>query len=256
MLQQVAQICINYGWSMDELVLGRETGGKDALSWPEWQAVQLLRRLSQEDRQSVLDMARRLTKAGPAEEAVPAVRPLEARPRPLNLRAQLAVFSRCEQPDAGHRKAIPHYTGLAAGPGREVEASEDLLWVREHLPGSGIVSGRVATDSMLDTLLPGDIVLMQEYNGGKGVELKAIGKGDPKAPLNHIRLQVPDQSVCLLAFNGEAPFLKRVRYADARADQQDWDMFITADNQGVWEPRPVLREDSVRFYSRVLGLVR
>lgn len=176
--------------------------------------------------------------------------------KPINRRNELAVYTQCTQNQAYRKTPIPHYIGIAAGPDRALEESTDVVWVREYYPDSGVVSGRVATDSMAQTVVPGDIILMQPYNGGEGLALPSIGENDPKTPLSHLRVQVPAGEIYLVSLNGGDPFLKRIRYDTRGGNATDWRLVIEADNADAWDSYPTRKTDDVIFFARVIGLLK
>lgn len=181
----------------------------------------------------------------------------ERKGRRENRRAELPVFNLCKQKGAFRREPVPCYSGVAAGPGRVLEKCSDLVWVREYIPASGISSARVATDSMLDTLRPGDRILMQSYRNGEGISLEPLEDEADKTPLNHLRMEVPGDEIYLLALNNpDEPFLKRIRYDTRGTDPHDWRLVIEADNPDVWKSYPMRRSDKVVLYAKVCYMRR
>lgn len=176
------------------------------------------------------------------------VRPAEKRTKKVDRRWELARYH-LSQDGAGIK--ITGYTGLAAGPGRELEKCNDLLYVREAIPHRNVSYARVAGDSMVESILRGDRILLKEHP--TPVVLPPRGD-DPKNNLSILKTEVPHESIWVLQINEENPTLKRVLY-DTRAGAQDWRLMIVADNQDEWMPYAVTRNDKITFWAQFMGLL-
>ena len=164
----------------------------------------------------------------------------------INRREELARYTIADQ-----GTAIKGYSGLAAGPGRELEQCTELMYVREISGSRGFSYARVAGESMMDTILRGDRILLKEWAGG--IELPPRGN-NPKNDLNILRNEVPHESICIVQINDDYPTLKRVMY-DTRAGVADWRLLIAADNPDEWVTYAVKKQDSVKFWAKVMGLL-
>lgn len=176
------------------------------------------------------------------------VRMPERNPKRIDRRDELAVY-RIKKKDEGH--AVPKWLNLACGNGCDLERSPDFIYF--ELPGSskGLHSAVIRGDSMADTLLPGDVVILEEFAGGP-IELGPLGD-DPKNSYKQLHSRVPDESICVVQINEEPPTLKRMIYDFSRG-MMDWMLLITAENALVWRPRPIGGQDTVRFWAKLIGI--
>jgi len=145
------------------------------------------------------------------------------------------------------------YRGLAAGPGRDLERSPDLLYVRELPSPQGYTYARVAGESMLDTIRVGDRILLKHRWGEKGLELPPRGN-NPKNDMYRLKSEVPEDSICILSVDDDFPTLKRVHY-DITEGVADWRLVIKADNPSEWPDMHVRKTQSVKFYAQFVGLL-
>lgn len=189
------------------------------------------------------------TKEGRAGEGLPpGYAPVEARPRRVNRRGELAVYQVERRKKA---QPVPRWLDLAAGPGRMLERCRDFLYFRELPDWKTVHSATIRGDSMMDTLHPGDIVVLKASD--PPVVLEPIERGESyKNNLNMIRNRVPPNSVWVLQVNDDEPTLKRVQYT---GENDDWHMQIVADNAAEWPSKVVKRSDRVTFHAMLLGLV-
>ncbi len=148
---------------------------------------------------------------------------------------------------------VPGWSGLAAGPGRDVEPENPIFMEAAKVKKDTrffIVRG----DSMFPTFKDNEIITVRDLGAG-GLVLPPLARGASKSPLDAIKRQVPNDSACLISINNEELTVKRIRYA-ARSNQ-DWHLMIMADNPTYTDyPRPTGREDEVIFWAVVEGLAK
>jgi hypothetical protein len=194
--------------------------------------------------------------------AAPAERPTHVRTRAADA-APLAIDRRDELKRyriARHAQtgpAIPKWLGLAAGEGNDLELSPDYIYFEKLPTTQGVHSAVVKGDSMLMTLQPGDIVLLQEFPSGR-FELPQIETEEEKVPLARWQRDslIRDGEICVVSINSEPPTLKRVSY-DTERGPSDWKLQIIADNPPAWrkgKPFQVAVGDKIVFYARLLGI--
>jgi len=221
----------------------------------EQQHLQTLRACSSDNREMALGLLKATVDQTPIDQTPQAetprkVIPIEAKPKKMNRRDEIPVYrilKTSRKPPKGV-KARPHWYGLAAGFGRELEQCEDYYYFRELPDWRGVHSATIKGDSMEDTLLDGDLVLLQEF-GGRLV-LPAIGAGDEKGPMLRLKAQVPDECICVVSINDDSPTLKRIQYSEFG---NDWHISVVADNPSAWKARPIGRADEVVFYAKLMG---
>jgi len=180
------------------------------------------------------------------------VKPVGPR-QPVNLRHQLKVFHRTT-PDDPKAIPVPKWLHMAAGDGSDLELCEDYIYFRELPDWKGVHSAVVRGDSMLETLEPGDVIVMQEFDGGKW-ELPQIESPDEKSPLVEFkrRTKLGDNDICVLSINDDPPTLKRVVFDTSRGT--DWKLQIIADNPPAWRTTfQVALGDKVVFHAKMLGI--
>lgn len=240
-IYDVWRVAIEAGVSPAFFAFGENT---NPLSSKEVDALKLLDLIKDDERayQAGLDVWRRFVE----EEAIKGVKEPEKKIRRVNRRDELAVYH-----SADNGKHIPCYSGIAAGPGRVLERCSDVVFVREHIPGSNLSSARVAGESMLDTLQRGDRVLLREY--ATPYELEPISEADEKGSVLQIKSEIPDDSIWVLSINREEPTLKRITHEGSHAD---WRLIIEADNRDEWKPYTKKRGDVIHFHAKLLGLIQ
>jgi len=180
------------------------------------------------------------------------VKPVGPR-QPVNLRHQLKVFHRTT-PDDPKRIPVPKWLNMAAGDGSDLELCEDYIYFRELPDWKGVHSAVVRGDSMLETLEPGDVIVMKEFDGGTW-ELPQIESPDEKSPLVEFkrRTKLGDNDICVLSINDDPPTLKRVVFDTSRGT--DWKLQIIADNPPAWRTTfQVALGDKVVFHAKMLGI--
>ena len=197
------------------------------------------------DIEKALQHVQRLSRSSGVNMQVP-----ERRPKRINRRDELAVY-RIAKEAKGHK--LPQWLNLACGPGMELEKSPDFIYV--EMPGrvKGIHSAVVRGDSMTDTLSPGDIVILEEFNGGE-IKLEPLGD-DPKNSYRMLQARIPDEAICVISINRDPPTLKRVIYDTSRG-AADWTLLFVADNALEWKPRPVGRNEEITFWAKLIGLAK
>lgn len=186
-----------------------------------------------------------------SEPLPPGFGPVEARPRRANRRNELATYHITRRPGKAQGLKIPRWLDLAAGPGCELQRCSDYLYFRELPDWKTVHSATIRGDSMMDTLRPGDVVVLKAFDPPPTLEI--LEDGAFKAPLNLVRAEVPHDSIAVLSLNDDAPTLKRVRYQQSR--DGDWILQIVADNPDTEGfPYAVRRRDTVVFYAILKGL--
>jgi len=193
----------------------------------------------------------------------------QLQPRPLTMRtrqadaAPLAIDRRNELKrftiarHAATGPAIPQWLGLAAGEGHDLELSPDYIYFEELKSAKGIHSAVIKGDSMLMTLQPGDVVLLEEFSGGK-FPLPQIESEEERMPLVQFQREsrIRDGEICAVSINQAPPTLKRITY-DTERGELDWKLQIVADNPPAWrkgKPFQVAVGDSIVFHARLLGI--
>ena len=177
----------------------------------------------------------------------------EKNPVPIDRRGELKVF---EVSLEKRGNPLPTWVKLAAGPGRELEISEDYIHVRELPDWKRHHSLVVAGESMKNTLAPGDIVIMERLENVAMVPFpKRTNLVDMEIkPLSAWHRVIPDESICVLSINKEEPTLKRIQYV---GNDAQWFLKIVADNPAEWEypkGKTVMPEDEVDFYGILRGV--
>lgn len=169
---------------------------------------------------------------------------------PVNRRDELYVFNLFTFGDT--ERAMQGYGGVAAGPGRALERCSELLYVGEPLHESGYCYARLhaGADSMLATILPGDAIVLREFQNFPPT-LPALESDDDPSPINRIRSQVDNDTIWIVQINEDEPTLKRVRY---QIRNKKWKMLIEADNPNSWETYVVEKTDYVRCWAQLKGL--
>lgn len=179
------------------------------------------------------------------------IRPIVKNIKPVNRRGDYPLLSikRGGQQD---EKAVPSWMHLAAGPGGHLERSEDL-WIIPKLSRSrGINLAVVRGNSMVETLQPGELIVLQDLNGGEGVRLPSLEPGQAKTPIDHFKRAVPNDEIFALSLdNGHSVTIKRVIYQVSKGGR--WHMLIVADNPAEWESYVVQEHDEVIFYAKMIG---
>ncbi|MBE7466711.1 MAG: helix-turn-helix domain-containing protein [Planctomycetes bacterium] len=148
--------------------------------------------------------------------------------------------------------AIPRWYDIACGNGSELERCEDCMYFRELPDWRGRHSMRVRGESMMNTLIPGDFVIVNEILGPDGLLLSAIESQDEGMSLMRFERFVRHDDICVLSINDDAPTLKRVRIRKG-SGSANWWLYIDADNRGAWPGFNVTSKDSVRFYATLIG---
>jgi hypothetical protein len=203
------------------------------------------RKASPADRDMLLYVARRqvasmITKADTA--------PLPPKnEKPVNRRDELRVVHVTLEP-RGDR--LPTWINLAAGRGRDLEISDEFIHVRELPDWRNVHSLVVSGESMLETLRPGDIVLLRRLENvemvslSKNADIRDDFRVKPMADWKRI---VPHDSICVLSINSGEPTLKRIKYVGTEAQ---WFMNIVADNPNEWpeSPKTIMPTDEVKFH--------
>ncbi len=195
----------------------------------------------------------RILKAGYGRMRVN-ILPIVDRPKAQNHRDELAVWKIQKRSSRAPVK-LPKWYGLACGGGRELQKCPDYIYFRELPDWKNHHSAVVRGDSMRETLLPQDIVILRMLNNSEGVALEPLDSDDLKGPMQRLQAYVPPRAICVVRINDEEPTLKRVLY-HAGQTSKDWKLTIVADNPAEWEPRPIGLKDHVVFYARVIGLAQ
>lgn len=181
--------------------------------------------------------------------AMPQIRMPERRPKRINRREELPRYHISK---TGKGMKLPQWLNLAAGHGCDLEKSEDYVYLEENQGKAGLHTATVRGRSMEDTLVPGDMIVLEEFGGGP-IMLSPRGD-DPKNSYRVLNARVPQDAICVLSINDDAPTLKRISYDFSRG-MMDWRLMILAENMIEWAPRAVSRNDSVTFYAKMVGIV-
>jgi hypothetical protein len=174
-------------------------------------------------------------------------------PRRLNRRADLP-FLHLDYHRPGRRRRVPPWL-VSAGPGRELERANECEQYQEIPDADGCHTARVIGESMLDTLRPGDLVVLRAICGAGGIHLPPVESRAQRNARRILETHVRHGDVCLLSLNEDPPTLKRVCY---EGGETDWHLVLRADNPAAhWGDAGVYlvhRADQVRFYARLIGL--
>lgn len=216
-----------------------------------------LRSFESDQSGTVLKIIRALSMPRKRVQQLPAALPVAAVGReqqPINRRDEVNVFEITERRD--EVPPVPMWLGLAAGEGNDLELSDDLIYIEELKNKKGIHSAVIKGDSMINTLVAGDIVLLQELNGGR-LPLPRIESKEEKTPLiQWIRhSDIEDEDICVVSINGEPPTIKRIGY-DTERGALNWKLQITADNPPAWrkaKPFQVAVGDDIVFHAKLIG---
>jgi transcriptional regulator with XRE-family HTH domain/SOS-response transcriptional repressor LexA len=185
-----------------------------------------------------------------AGEELSRLKPIESgKKRKKNHREKMMKFHLVKRPGQ-QGEPMPIWVGLAAGPGKELQRCSEYKYYRELPYWKGHHSMVVSGDSMADTILPNDLIVVKELNGAEGVVLESLQNGDMKTPLQVIQNYIRNDDICVLSINEEEPTLKRVLIRG----NNDWQMTITADNPNAFEPVSITKTDKVRFYAKLIAL--
>lgn len=176
------------------------------------------------------------------------IRQPERRPRYTNRRDELPVYHISESGKGGK---VPKWLNLAAGDGSDLELSDEFLYFEEIKAHAGLHAAVIRGESMCDTLVPGDVVVLEEMPGGVW-ELPPLD-GDVKNSYLVAKSKVAHDDICVLSINDDAPTIKRVGY-DVSRGLNDWQMLILAENPSVWPARAVTKRDHVKFHAKMLGI--
>jgi hypothetical protein len=194
------------------------------------------------------------TKTGEAiASKAPAIytRPVVKSIKPVNRRADYSVYS-IKRKGPADPEGLPSWFNLAAGPGGYLERSEDLWIIPKLSRAQGINLAIVRGDSMAETLKPGDMILLQNLNGGDGVRLPSLEPGQQKTPVENFKRAVENDHIYALSLdNGQTVTIKRVTYQIAKGGR--WHIIIEADNRAEFKPYLVREEDEVIFYAKMIG---
>lgn len=153
--------------------------------------------------------------------------------------------------------AIPHWYDLACGEGSELERCEDYIYYRELPDWKGRHSMKIKGESMMNTLQPGDFVIVREILGPSGLTLSSIENPDDGISLIRFQSFVRHDDICVVGINGDAPTLKRVMIRKRPGVR--WSLSIRADNPlaarnfgsgGIYD---ISRDESVCFYATLIG---
>ncbi len=144
--------------------------------------------------------------------------------------------------------------GIAAGHG-EIEGLSEF-GTSDHL-GSDYVIARVNGDSMLNTLIDGDMILLKKLDVSLGVNADE----ENMISIDDFRKKVNDDRIYVLAINEDIEDLrytiKRVRYSGT---EKNWICRIVADNPDAnWFSRGefvVRRTDRIHFAAELVSLVK
>ncbi|MBE7464402.1 MAG: helix-turn-helix domain-containing protein [Planctomycetes bacterium] len=178
------------------------------------------------------------------------VSPVAPNTRRVNRRDEILSFTITKRASANTVK-LPLWYSAACGSGRELERSPDYLYFRELPDWKGVHSVVVQGESMCDTLVPKDIVLLQEIGEG-GLALSEIKSEDEKTTLMIFRKYIAHDDICLLSINDEEPTLKRIKIQPGH-NGTDWTLLVVADNPAEWEPRSITRKTAIRIYAKLIG---
>jgi transcriptional regulator with XRE-family HTH domain len=236
---------VRAGW----LAFGEEP--KENLSPDEIAFVRQWETLDAQQRKTILEMVKAFQpKAAQTEEKFPPMREVVKHFASIDRRDEIAVYERSKNVKA----KVPHWYGLAAGSGREMEKVDELYGFKRLERYANLCTAIIIGESMRETLLPNDEVILQSFS--TGTELMPIGKHDPKHDLAHLRNTITHDSICVLAIDDpELATLKRVCYS-GKGDT--WHLQIAADNlNSDWGPPHVIgRHQHVWFYAKLVGLVK
>ena len=185
-------------------------------------------------------------------EAEPPPREMRVRPavksiKPANRRHELKrVKIHRDNPPPDYQLAAV-FQNMAAGGGGVIEVSEDYWYIPKlSVAGRPMCAAKIRGDSMRETLLPGDTIILSALNGRDGITLPSLTRGKKKNSLTNLRKAVPHDSICALSIDDSDTTLKRVVYQEGKNDE-DWHMIIEADNSAEWQSLVVTRQHSVRF---------
>lgn len=179
--------------------------------------------------------------------------PYPAKPerKPTNRRDELPPYPLAKGPGKGVIE-IPRFESVAAGFGEDLEKSEALTYVRELPDWKDVHSLIVHGDSMEETLFDKDLILVKAFNGGKGLPLESLERGDMKTPVRDVKRHFQDDEIFVLAIGNEKPQVKRISY-DVE-NPLDWHLLIVSDNHRRYKTRVLRRETPVLFYGQVMGI--
>jgi transcriptional regulator with XRE-family HTH domain len=150
--------------------------------------------------------------------------------------------------------SIPHWLGLAAGEGMELELSDEVTEIVELEGMANLHSATIRGDSMLHTVKDGDIVVLRCLRE-EGIELPPVRDipRNERTPLSVVRSLVRPHAIAMVSINDEPPTLKRVKYTE-KGSENDWGLTIAADNPHVdGFPRHIGSADKVLFYALMIG---
>ena len=176
------------------------------------------------------------------------IRPAEQKKKLDNPRDRIPRYHVSESEKGGK---VPKWLNLAAGDGSDLELSEEFLYFDEIKTHPGLHAAVIRGESMCDTLVPGDVVVLEEMPGGVW-ELPPLD-GDVKNSYRIAHAKVAHDDICVLSINDDTPTIKRVTY-DVSRGMLDWQMLILAENPTVWPARAVTKRDHVKFYAKMIGL--
>lgn len=150
-------------------------------------------------------------------------------------------------------RGVPAWLNLAAGPGGPLELTENMIYFRELPDRNGWHSAVIRGESMAPTLLPGDVVLLDELNHGRGLELPALEHGAPKSNFHEICRIIRRDEIYVISIDDEDPTIKRIKYSFENAD--NWHLIIDADNNAEpGYPYTVPRRKKIVFWARLIGV--
>lgn len=177
----------------------------------------------------------------------------EAKPELVDRHDEIKEYT-VERSERQGLQPIPKWLNLAAGPGCDLELCDEFLYFRELDDWKHVHSAEVRGESMVKTLLPGEVILMREFASGR-FELPQIESKAEKTTLKDWmrESQIFHDDICVLSINGDAPTVKRIKY-DTRRGALNWKMQIVADNPPAWgDTFQVATGDSVVFYAKLIG---
>lgn len=178
----------------------------------------------------------------------------EAAPVLANRRADIPAYRAARK--GGKGQAVPQWLNLAAGGGVDLELAPELIHIETNEKNIHAAVIRKDGDSMRNTLLPGDVVLLKEIHGGR-FPLPQIEDATEKIPLAKWKTDsgIRDGDIVVVSINDNAPTIKRVVY-DTERGERDWKLQIVADNPPAWRGGKTFQVavgDSVVFHAKLIG---
>ena len=181
--------------------------------------------------------------------------PVERIVKPVNRRSEIAVLKILKREHVKpNAKGLPQWLNLAAGEGMDLSLCEDLVYFEERDNFKGMHTAQVRGDSMIDTLLDGDVIVLKPFHAGSGVQLPSLESESEKTSLYTWQAAhgINEGAICVVSINEGAPTLKRVHY-DTRRGKNNWKLQILADNPARWEPFQADTSDSITFYAKLVA---